>query len=125
MTRGYASGTRRGKSLRKNKILYYRLLLCLLRFITDITEFYYGEITVLLQGNLFTLERLSQIRPITPTFEENHPKLGFFLLRILRNITDITEFFITEYYGKLRSVTIAAWTSRQRSMILRDPFVDV
>jgi hypothetical protein len=40
---------------------------------------------VLLQGNLFTLERLNQIRPKKPYFWGKLPKIGTFLLRILRN----------------------------------------
>jgi hypothetical protein len=44
---------------------YYGLLWVLHNFIT--------EITVLLQGNLFTLEKLSQLGPKTPTFGENRP----------------------------------------------------
>ncbi len=71
--------------------VYYGLLRILRTFIT--------EITVLLQGNLFTLEKLSQIRPKTPTFVENRPKSGPFcygyygILRILRNflLRNITE----------------------------------
>ncbi len=91
----------RGKHYGKIKLfitvyygVYYGLLQILRAFIT--------EITVFLQGNLFTLEKRSQIRPKTP----------YFLWKIAQNqdlfITDITEyhgyhgiFFITEYYGKL------------------------
>ncbi len=53
---------------------------------------------MLLQGNVFTLKRLSQIAPENPTFGENRSKSGPFILRILR------IFFIAEYYGKLRTV---------------------
>ncbi len=70
--------------------VYYGLFRILRTFIM--------EITVLLQGNLFTLERLSQIRPKTPTFVENRPKSGYF-------ITDITEYY--GYFGffLLRNIT--------------------
>ncbi len=69
--------------------VYYSVYCSLLQnFIT--------EITVLLQGNLFTLKRLSQIGPENPSFGGNRPKLGPFYYGYY-------GIFITEYYGKLRS----------------------
>jgi hypothetical protein len=75
--------------------VYYGLLRILRNFIM--------EITVPLQGNLFNLKRLSQIRPENPTFGGNQSKSGPFLLRILRNIMDITDFF---FDGILRKITV-------------------
>ncbi len=88
-----------GETLQKNELFYYGVYYGLLR----ILQTFITEIMVLLQGNLFTLKRLSQIEPENPTIRENRKKIGTFLLRILQNITDITNFLllrnITEKYG--------------------------
>ncbi len=74
--------------------VYYSVYLGLLWILRTFNT----EITVLLQRNLFTLKILSQIRPENPTVGENRPNLGPFYYGYY------VFFFITEYYGKLRSV---------------------
>jgi hypothetical protein len=62
------------------------------------------EITVLLQGNLFTLKNLANSGP-KPYFWEKSAKIGTLLLRIITKYYRYCGiFFIAEYYGKLRSV---------------------
>jgi hypothetical protein len=60
----------RGGDITENKIICYGLLRILRTFIM--------EITVLLQGNLFTLKRLSQIGPKTLLLGEIGQKPGPF-----------------------------------------------
>ncbi len=76
-----------GGTLRKNKIIYYGLLRCLFRFITDITEFYYGHYGAFTREFVYS-EKPNRAR--NPTFGEKIGQNGDLLLRILRNITDIT-----------------------------------
>ncbi len=88
-----------GKHNRKNKTIYYSLLRCLLRFITDITNFYYGNYGVFTR-EFVTLKILSRIRPKNPTFGGKSAKNWDILLWKLQNLTDITEY--CRYYGILR-----------------------
>ncbi len=81
---------RGGETFRKNKVICYGLMWCLLRmtFNTQITVFlerkFCSEKTLPNQAKkILLLWKISQNRD--------------FLLRVFCNITDITEFFMTKY----------------------------
>ncbi len=69
----------------------------LLQFITDITEFYYGYYGTFLK-DFIDSEPRHQKSLETLIFEKKLENRAD-LLRKKRNITDITEIAITEYYG--------------------------
>ncbi len=77
--------------------VYHGLLLILRSFMTDITGLF---LSILLTLNQDT-KKASK-----PSHLRKPWKNRADLLRILRNITDITEIAITEYYGILWNITV-------------------
>ncbi len=96
--------TRAGEILQKCKILITGFYNGWLRDITDITDFYCGYYGAFPLGFVESGPRPRKKLP-GPSYLKKTMKIQPNLLRILRNITDITEFAITEYYGTVNGLS--------------------
>ena len=100
---GESQPQNRGREiLRKWKIPITGFYYGILRFITDITEFYYGYYGTFLKDFVDSGPRPSKKARKALIFGENQEKSGQF-------ITDITEYYGyygNGYYGILRNITV-------------------